>query len=222
MKWLESRILWGGLLIIGGVLFLLQNLGVFEFGDLFWAVLFFLAGLFFISLYRQNRANWWALIPGFALFGVGAQIAVDRLFPQISDILGGLFVLGFAGLGFLVIYLLDRENWWAIIPGGVLTGIGLGILAQEGRWFFPAADQEGVFLVCFALGWFLITALTALFTKTQWWALIPGGIMTVIGGSILATNGAVRWEDLNLVYAVILISAGLILLAYKGRAKKSE
>ena len=127
MKWLESRILWGGLLIIGGVLFLLQNLGVFEFGDLFWAVLFFLAGLFFISLYRQNRANWWALIPGFALFGVGAQIAVDRLFPQISDILGGLFVLGFAGLGFLVIYLLDRENWWAIIPAGVLTTIG-GVL----------------------------------------------------------------------------------------------
>ncbi len=25
MKWLESRILWGSLLILGGVLFLLQN-----------------------------------------------------------------------------------------------------------------------------------------------------------------------------------------------------
>ena len=133
----------------------------------------------------------------------------------------GNYIVLLLGLFMLVWGSVSRRTGW-IIPGGVLTGIGLGILAQEGRWFFPAADQEGVFLVCFALGWFLITALTALFTKTQWWALIPGGIMTVIGGSILATNGAVRWEDLNLVYAVILISAGLILLAYKGRAKKSE
>ena len=46
--------------------------------------------------------------------------------------------------------------------------------------------------------------------------------MAVIGGSILVTNGAVRWEDLNLVYAVILISIGLVLLVYRGRAKKNE
>jgi cytochrome c oxidase subunit IV len=93
---------------------------------------------------------------------------------------------------------------------------------MEGRWFFPLADQNGVFLICFAFGWFLITVLTALFTCTQWWALIPGGIMALIGGGILVTNGTVRWEDLNLVYAVILISIGLVLLAYKGRAKKNE
>ncbi len=54
-----------------------------------------------------------------------------------------------------------------IIPGGVLTGIGLGILAMQGPWQFPPADQNGVFLLCFALGWFLITALTALFTCTS-------------------------------------------------------
>ncbi len=113
-----------------------------------------------------------------------------------------------------------RTGW--IIPGGVLTGIGLGILAMEGPWQFPAADQNGVFLICFAFGWFLITILTALFTCTQWWALIPGGIMAVIGGSVLVTNGTIRWEDLNLVYAVILISIGLILLVYRGRAKKNE
>jgi uncharacterized membrane protein HdeD (DUF308 family) len=113
-----------------------------------------------------------------------------------------------------------RTGW--IIPGGVLTGIGLGILAMEGPWQFPVADQNGVFLLCFAFGWFLITILTALFTCTQWWALIPGGIMALIGGSILVTNGAVHLEDLNLVYAIILIAIGLILVIYKGRVKKNE
>ena len=183
MKWLESRILWGALLIIGGVLFLLQNLGVFEFGDLFWAVLFFLAGLFFISLYRQNRANWWALIPGFTLFGVGAQIAIDRLFPQVSDILGGLFILGFAGLGFLVIYLLDRENWWAIIPGGVLLTLGVVSAMDEA---LPGVGTGGVFFLGLG-GTFALVALVPTRSGSMKWAWIPAGILLVMGALILAT-----------------------------------
>jgi len=87
---------------------------------------------------------------------------------------------------------------------------------------FPVADQNGVFLLCFALGWFLITLLTALSTCTQWWALIPGGIMALIGGAILVTNGAFRWLDLNLVYAAILIVIGLVLLVFRGRPKNND
>ena len=109
-----------------------------------------------------------------------------------------------------------------IIPGGVLTGIGLGILAMAGPWRFPVADQSGVFLLCFALGWFLITLLTALFACTMWWPLIPGGIMTLIGGVILITNGAFPGQDLNLVYAVILILVGLALLVFRGRSRKNQ
>jgi hypothetical protein len=133
----------------------------------------------------------------------------------------GNYVVLLLGMGMLTWGSISRRTGW-IIPGGVLTGIGLGILAEEGHWFLITADQSGVFLVCFAFGWFLITLLTALFTCTQWWALIPGGIMAVIGGSILVTNGAVRWEDLNLVYAIALLIIGLFLIAYKGRPKKNE
>ena len=125
------------------------------------------------------------------------------------------------GLGMLVWGSVSHRTGW-IIPGGVLTGIGLGILAMQGPWQFPDAIQNGIFLLCFALGWFLITLLTSLFTCTQWWALIPGGIMALIGGSILVTNGAIRWENLNLVYAFILIAIGLVLLLYKGRLKKND
>jgi hypothetical protein len=133
----------------------------------------------------------------------------------------GNYIILALGLGMLVWGSLSHRTGW-IIPGGVLAGIGLGILAEEGRWFFAAADQSGVFLLCFAVGWFLITLLTTLFTSTQWWALIPGGIMAVIGGSILATNGGVRWEDLNIVYAVLLLGIGLFLIAYKGRPRKDQ
>jgi hypothetical protein len=134
--------------------------------------------------------------------------------------IGNYFIL-IIGLGMLAWGSVSRRTGW-IIPGGILTGIGLGILAIEGPWRFPAVDQNGIFLICFALGWFLITLLTAIFTCTQWWALIPGGIMVLIGASVLVTNGSIRWEDLNLVYAAILIVVGLILLIYRGRTKKDD
>ena len=133
----------------------------------------------------------------------------------------GNYVVLLLGLGMLGWGSVSRRTGW-IIPGGVLSGIGLGILAMEGPWRLPIENQNGLFLLCFALGWFLITILTAIFTCTQWWALIPGGIMALIGGSILVTNGTVRWMDLNLVYAIILIVVGLILLVTRSRSRKND
>jgi hypothetical protein len=147
------------------------------------------------------------------LFGVAT------LLQRWLDI--GNYIVILLGLGLLVWGSVSRRTGW-IIPGGVLTGIGLGVLAMQGPWQFPVADQSGVFLVCFALGWFLITLLTSLFTCTQWWALIPGGIMALIGGGILVTNGTIHWMDLDLVYAAILIVIGLILLVFRGRPKKND
>jgi hypothetical protein len=133
----------------------------------------------------------------------------------------GNYVVLLLGLGMLGWGSVSRRTGW-IIPGGVLSGIGLGILAMEGPWRLPIENQNGLFLLCFALGWFMITILTAIFTCTQWWALIPGGIMALIGASILVTHGALRWMDLNLVYAVILILVGLALLVFRGRTNKNS
>jgi len=164
---------------------------------------------------KIDRGHNHKLIGGIFLILLGTAILLQRWFDT------GMYVVLLLGGSMLVWGSLSRRSGW-IIPGGVLTGIGLGILAMEGPWQFPAELQSGIFLLCFAFGWFLITLLTAVFTCTQWWALIPGGIMAVIGGSILLTNGAVRWEDLNLVYAIILIIIGLVFLVYRGRPRKNE
>jgi hypothetical protein len=133
----------------------------------------------------------------------------------------GNYIVLLLGLGFLVWGSVSHRTG-LIIPGGVLTGIGVGILAMQGPWQIPVVEQNGVFLICFAMGWFLITFLTAIFTCTQWWALIPGGIMALIGGSILVTNGTFHWLDLNLVFAAILIVIGLVLLVFRGRPNKNS
>jgi hypothetical protein len=109
-----------------------------------------------------------------------------------------------------------------LIPGGVLTGIGLGVLANQYGWILPGADASGVFLVCFALGWVLITLFSALFTFPQWWALIPGGIMAAVGIALIATHGNMRWQDLNLLYAALLIAGGLALVSSQIRRRKDS
>jgi hypothetical protein len=164
---------------------------------------------------RNNARRYHHIAAGVILILFGAATLLQRWFNI------GNYVVLLLGLGMLAWGSVSRRSGW-IIPGGVLTGIGLGILAMQGPWQFPVVDQNGIFLLCFALGWFLITILTALFTCIQWWALIPGGIMALIGGSILVTNGAVRWMDLNLVYAIILIVIGLILLVTRGRSRKND
>ena len=164
---------------------------------------------------NTNRHNP-RLVAGIILILIGAVNLLQRWLNIDS------YVTLLLGIGMLILGSATHKRGW-IIPGGVLTGIGLGIVISEGPWHIAGLDESGLFLLCFAVGWFLITALSALFTDcTQWWALIPGGIMALIGGSILVTNGAVRWEDLNLVYAAILISIGLFLLIYKGRTKKKD
>lgn len=60
--WKQSNAIWGILLIVGGLLFLLQNVGVFRgLTALVWVALFGAAGLFFLYLFLNNRTtSWWA------------------------------------------------------------------------------------------------------------------------------------------------------------------
>jgi hypothetical protein len=167
------------------------------------------------NLEKKPRSHHRGVAGGIILILIGSAILLQR-WLDIEN-----YIVLLLGLTMLVWGSVSHKGG-LIIPGGVLTGIGLGILAMQGPWQFPLADQNGVFLLCFALGWFLITILTALSAHVQWWPLIPGGIMALIGGGILVTNGAFPWIDLNLVFAAILIVLGLILLVTWGRTKKND
>jgi len=162
---------------------------------------------------KNRRTRQHQLAGGILLVLIGTTTLLQRWFD-----IGTSSVL-LIGAAMLIWGSISRRTSW-IIPGGVLSGIGLGILIMNGPWKFPVQDQNGIFLLCFALGWFTITLLTALFTCVQWWALIPGGIMGLIGGGILATHGSIHWMDLNLIYAILLILLGLSLLVYRSRPRR--
>ncbi len=182
MKWLASPLLWGILLILAGVLFLLENLGIIQLAGLFWALLLTLAGLFFLFVYINDRTNWWGLIPGFTLLGVASLLYLDYFSPQLADALGGALVLGGVGIAFLAVYLADRRNWWAIIPMGVmLTLAAVTALDQLG-----VVASGGIFFLGLGLT-FILVALLPSPAGRMTWAWIPAVALLVMGFLLTAS-----------------------------------
>jgi hypothetical protein len=203
-KWLESRVLWGSLLILAGVLFLFQNIFHLQLGGLFWAALLALGGLVFISVYLNERRHWWALIPGFTLLGVGATAFLSSFFPRLDNILGGLFVLGGIGVAFVAVYLTERRFWWALIPAGVmLTLAAISVLDQVLGGF----GSGGLLFLGLALT-FAVVALLPHPQGRMSWAWYPAIILAVIGVIVSAAS-----EDMmGYIWPLVLILGGLVLI----------
>lgn len=210
-KMFNSRMFWGALLILGGVLFLLQNLFGFQYGDLFWALVLGLVGLFFLTVFFSNRANWWALIPGFTLLGVALSVSLNLIAPSLSSTLSGPIVLGSIGASFLVIYLLNREYWWAIIPCGVLLTLAIVISLEN-------LLTEMGFVSIFFLGLAATFALVALVPTAEGkmqWAWIPAIVLALMGVIFGAFSGAF----MAYLLPIALIVGGGILI-FRTLAKK--
>lgn len=134
---MRARIVSGSLLIILG----LALLGINRL-DVGGELAVVLLGSAFLVWYAFSR-QYGLLIPGAILTGLGLGIIVDELgYAQ-----GDLEVLGL-GLGFIAIFVIDRMignrrpgGWWPLIPGGILTMVGLeqtAIMELLGDWW-PAA-----------------------------------------------------------------------------------
>ncbi len=169
------------------------------------------------------------VLGGLLLITVGILALVAQFVPDSWGLSFGLLVLLGLGAAFIIVGILTRAAGW-FIPGGILTGIGAGIALTDGplAHMLPAnllpGDEGGLFMLAFAGGWFLITVLTALFTdETQWWPLIPGAIMALIGlaagfGSIFAT----MLKLLGDIWPVALILAGLYILLAGRRSRRHD
>ena len=164
------------------------------------------------------------LFGGLILLAVGLVALLNQFFdiPIFENL--GIFFLSGLGLIFLLWGIFTREAG-LMIPGGILSGIGLGIVLINGPFGATAGDQSGaIFMLAFAVGWFSIPLFTALFTdETHWWPLIPGAIMALIGGALLFQGpfmGAL--ELLGMIWPLALIIGGVALLLGARKAKQPD
>ena len=200
----ESRLIWGVLLILVGVVFLLENLFHLQLGGLFWAGLLGIAGLAFLYVYLSNRTYWWSLIPGFTLLGISATVLLDSYLPRLGDILSGMFVLGGIGIAFVAVYLAERRFWWALIPAGVMLTLSLVTISDN---LFGGFGSGG--LLFFGLGiTFAVIAWLPTPHGQMKWAWFPAAGLFLVG--IIVSAAA---ENLfGYVWPVVLIAGGIILI----------
>lgn len=146
---MERRSLPGVILVVLGVIFIAgQRLGIG--GEGVTAAI----GLAFLTAFAFTR-NYGFLVPGGIMTGLGLGI----VYKMRSDGNSVPVLLGL-GLGFASIYALDAVNrrtvwgWWPLIPGGVLTLIGLvrasrseGWLGVVGQWWPLALIAVGAYLL---------------------------------------------------------------------------
>ena len=193
------------LLIVVGILLLLQNFGILGgVVALIWSLIFAAGGLIFLYMFLTNRTQWWAIIPGFTLLGLAALITLDQFLPRVGDALGGTIFLGGIGLAFWVIYFLNREHWWAVIPGGVMFTVALvaGLDAV-----FEGLEMGGVVLLGIGLTFGLLSLLPTPQGRMRW-ALIPAAVLLVMGLLITAATTGI----LEYLWPAALIVVGLYLL----------
>jgi hypothetical protein len=206
----------GGLLVGAGVLVLLQNLGVLRSGlELLWSLCFLVAGAIFTYVFVNDRKNWWAVIPGFTLLGIGALILLGWALPVSGDRWGGALFLGALGASFWVIYANRRDHWWPVIPGGVLMTLALvSVMDDAVRTGF---DTGALFFLGLAATFFLLYVLPHAGSKMHW-ALYPAGILAAIGVVIaIASSSLMRFLG-----PVALLVAGVYLVYRAARPKASS
>jgi len=177
MKGIESRTFWGILLILGGLLFLGQSLGLMMLNNL-WPVVFAVPGIVFLYTFVRQRENWWAAMPGMALLGIGTLIAFEQIFPRANDAWGGAIFLGSLAVAFLAVYLRTAgREWWAIIPAGVLGTLTSTILLEP---FLGDRFTGGLFMLGLAATFALVYLLPTPAGRMRW-AVYPACILGGIG-----------------------------------------
>lgn len=149
----RSRNWWA--LIPGGVmLFLaLTTLLVDSAGGEWVGALFlFMIAISFLVVYLSNRTRLWALIVAYAtaVLGIGPLMAIGG---RDAAYYGPIFLFAVA-LPFFVVYFRSVENWWAIIPAGVLTTLAVittaaiaGLINNGDRGGFVSAGYANALLM---------------------------------------------------------------------------
>ena len=212
MKWPILRVLWGLLLILAGILFLLNSIGSITIGDFQWAIILGIAGLGFLSVYITDRNHWWALFPAFGLIIGGVVLFLEKAFPALPDDVGGAIAMSGIGLAFLLIFLSNHANWWALIPAGVLISSAAALLISG---FAPELESGGVFLIGLGLTFGLIGFVPTEQGRMRW-AYIPALALTVIGALILLAS----INLFTLIWPLALIAAGLLIIYFVIRTRQ--
>ena len=159
---------------------------------------------------RSSQLLWAAvLVIGGALLLVFNFGLLQSYEPLAQWVTAGALALG--GLGVFLSVARSPVAWWRLIPAWTLLALASMIMLST----WDAARGQVIAAVLF---WGLGLAFAHIYVRARadnWWAILPGGFLTVLG-AVIALSA--RVQSLELLGAVLFGGLGLVflLLAFVG------
>jgi hypothetical protein len=145
--------------------------------------------------------HWWRVVAGFLLIVVGVVLTLAEL--NIIEMRPGLFGFGALLVGaaiFLSLWLSNPGEWWPLIPGLIMLSWAVSALLGSLRvadWVVSLVGFEGS-----ALPFAYIYVRSR---RQSWWALIPGGVLALMGVSTaLGRLAGEQWMDVFVLLGIAL------------------
>ncbi len=180
-------------------------------GEWVGATFLLLIGLTFLFVYLNNRARTWALIVAY-VFGVLSIAPMLAAFGEMAAYFGAVFLFAIA-LPFFILYFRSMDNWWAIIPAGALSVVGV-IAAVAIAGLINNATSGG-YINAFMMCGLAVTFAVVWLRHAKPWAKIVTIVLAAlaVGSIFFATNSQILWP-----VAIILIGAYLLFTALRPKA----
>lgn len=179
-------------------------------GEVIGAGFMFAIAIPFLTVYFVNRRYAWALIPGFTMVAVGV---ITLLGSFLSQYMGG-FVLFLIVLPFFYVYF-KQGRWWALIPAGILTSIGVNALLTVP--LLGSFAQSTIPVGIMFLGW--AATFGWLWRQREKsptaWARIPAMVCAILAALLLVIGSLTTYG-----FTFALIAGGLALIYFGLRPRK--
>ncbi|MEP7134868.1 MAG: hypothetical protein ABI904_08045 [Chloroflexota bacterium] len=195
----------GIMLFLAVVTLLVDNVGGEWIGSLF----LFMIALIFLVVYLTNRTRTWALLVAYIMGVLSIAPALSSGGGDTAAYFGSVFLLAVA-LPFFFVYFHSAENWWAIIPAGVMTT--LVVIATLGIAGWIRDEQTGAYSNALLMGGLAVTFAIVWLRNAKPWAKIVTIILAAlaVGSVFFAAYTEMFWP-----VAIILAGAYLLYTAMR-------
>jgi len=180
-------------------------------GEWIGAFFLFAVGLVFFVVYMNNRTRQWALLVAYIMFVLSIAPAMASFGGDVPAYFGSIFLLAVA-VPFFLVYFRSENNWWAIIPAGVMTTLAVIAGAAIAGWIEDGTS--GGYSLAFLLGGLAATFAVVWLRHAKPWA----SAVTIVL-AIMAVTSIFFVSFYEIYWPVALILAGAYLLYTAMRQK---
>ena len=205
---------WWALIPAGVMIFLALIVLVVDTAQDEWigTVILFMIALSFLVVYLINRTRTWALLVAYIMFVISLAPAMSIMGGTVPAYFGSIVLFAIA-LPFYVVYFRSLENWWAIIPAGVMTTLSVITTLAISGWIQDG--QSGSISSAILMGGFAATFAVIWLRHARAWAKI----VTIVLAALAVVSGFFTAYS-EILVAVTVILVGVYLLFTAMRPKK--